>query len=146
MPRYSQQMLNIMDWTLKLLGFHASTSMVAGDVGMKYNMAEHDRWMVWSWVSRFANDCHEWCSHEWNHCQTASWLTIDQEILGNKAVYGSYIVLFLTQAFIFPTHEPDVNKHRRLILPLWTWTAYFNPILWHYVNVRHLYFEVILAD
>ena len=67
----------------------------------------------WSRVRWFANDFHEWHSHEWK--SMANHLTSDHKIVihGNEC-----IILSLTCYLMYWTHHSATNKHRSLISPL----------------------------
>ena len=111
-------------------------------------------------VRWFANDFHEWRSHEWkslanrltsdevtseNHWQNR--LTSDPNIVihGNEC-----IILFLTCYFMSWTHNSAKNNYRLLISPLWLRTAFSDLVvttvdLWRHTNVRHWHCDVIFA-
>ena len=81
----------------------------------------------WSRVRWFANDFHEWRSHEWK--SLVNYLTSDHKIVlhGNKC-----IILFLTRYFMSWTHHSAINKHRSLISPLSIRTVFSYWTLWRH--------------
>ena len=81
----------------------------------------------WSRVGWFANDFHEWRSHEWK--SLANHLTSDQKIVihGNER-----IILFLTRYFVSWTHRSATNNHWSLISPLSLRTVFSDLTLWRH--------------
>ena len=69
--------------------------------------------IFWSRVGWFANEFHEWWSHEWKSLTNHP--TSDQEVVihGNEC-----IILFLTRYFISWTHCSVTNNLRSLISPV----------------------------
>ena len=81
----------------------------------------------WSRVGWFANDFHEWRSHEWK--SWANYLTSDQKIV----IHGKEcFILFLTRYFIYWTHRSATDNHRSLISPLSLGTAFSDLTLWRH--------------
>ena len=79
----------------------------------------------WSRVRWFANDFHEWRSHEWK--SLANHLTSDQQIVihGNEC-----IISFLTHYFISWTNRFFTNNHPSLLSPLSLRTVISDLTLW----------------
>ena len=101
----------------------------------------HETWMVdiknnawvtvnndfWSRVRWFANDFHEWRSHEWK--LWANHLTSDQKFV----IYGNEcIILFLTGYLMYWTHHSATNNHRLLISPSPLRTVFSELTLWRH--------------
>ena len=78
-------------------------------------------------VGWFANDFHEWRSHEWK--SLANHLTSDQKIVIHD---NECIILFLTRYFISWTHRSATKKHRSLISPLSLGTFFSDLTLWRH--------------
>ena len=81
----------------------------------------------WSRVGLFANDFHEWRSHELE--SLANHLTGDQKIVSHG---DEGIILVLTRYFISWTHRSDTNNHRSLISPLSLGTVSSDLTLWRH--------------
>ena len=92
-------------------------------------------------VRRFANDFHEWRSHELKSLTNR--LTSDPKIVihGNEC-----IILFLTRNYMSWTHNSAKNNYRSLISPLSLRTAFSVLVSWRHTNVRHWHCNVIFAD
>ena len=83
-------------------------------------------------VRLFANNFHEWRSHEWK--SLANRITSDHNIV----IHGKEcIILFLTRYFMSWTHNSSKNNYRSLISPLSLWTVFSVLALWphHYWSV-----------
>ena len=78
-------------------------------------------------VRRFANDFHEWRSHDWK--SLANRLRSDPKIVihGNEC-----IILFLTRYFMSWTYNYAKNNYRSLISPLSLRTAFSDLVLWRH--------------
>ena len=78
-------------------------------------------------VRRFANDFHEWRSHEWK--SLANRITSDPkiDIHGNEC-----IILFLTRHLCLGIHNSAENHHRSLISQLSPRTAFSDFALWRH--------------
>ena len=90
----------------------------------------------WSQVSWFANDFHEWRSHEWK--SMANHHASDQKIViwDNEC-----IILFLTCYFMSWTHHSTTHKHPSLISPLSLRMVFSDLTLW-----RHHSWSVISRE
>ena len=78
-------------------------------------------------VRRFANDFHEWRSHEWK--SLANRITSDPKIVihGNEC-----IILFLTRYLMSWTHNSAENNHRSLVSQLSPRTIVSGLALWRH--------------
>ena len=78
-------------------------------------------------VRRFANDFHEWRSHEWK--SLANRVTSDTKIVihGNECT-----ILFLTRYFMSWTHKSAKNNHRSLISQVSPRTVVSDLALWRH--------------
>ena len=106
-------------------------------IGKKYNPQKTDyieyiknnAWITifGSRVRRFANDFHEWRSHEWK--SLVNRLTRDPKMVihGNEC-----IILFLTRYFISWKHNSAKNNHRWLISLLSLRTVFSDLVLWYH--------------
>ena len=96
-------------------------------------------------VRRFANDFHEWRSHEWK--SLANPLTSDTKIVRHEwkslanpltsdpkiVIHGKEcIILFLARYFMFWTHNSAKNNYWSLIWPLSPRTAFSDLVLWRH--------------
>ena len=108
--------------------------------------------VFWSRLRWFANDFHEWRSHEWK--SLANHFTSDQKIVING---NECIILFLTRYFMPWTHRFATNNHRSLISPLSLRTVFSDLTLWshhnwavtsreRHANARHWHCDVIFGD
>ena len=77
-------------------------------------------------VRRFANNFHEWRSHEWK--SLANRITSDPKIVihGNEC-----IILFLTR-YLMSNTQFRPNNYRLLISPLSLWTVFSDLVLWRH--------------
>ena len=78
-------------------------------------------------VRRFANDFHEWRSHEWK--LLANRITSDLKFVIHS---NECIILFLTRYFMSWTHNSAKNNHRSLILQLSPRTVVSDLALWRH--------------
>ena len=105
-------------------------SITSDKIGLAY--IKNNAWVTvnnnffCSRVKWFANDFHEWRSHEGK--SLAYHITSDQKIVihGNEC-----IILFLTCYFMFWTYNSAINNHRWLIAPL---SLRKCPALWRHHN------------
>ena len=78
-------------------------------------------------VRRFANDFHEWRSHEWK--SLANRITSDPKI----AIHGNEVLFYFLHAILCPgTHNSAKNHHRSLISQLSPRTAFSDFALWRH--------------
>ena len=94
--------------------------------------------ILWSRVRRFANNFHEWRSHEWK--SLANRITSDPKIaiLGNEG-----IILFLARYFMSWTHNSTENNHLSLISLLSLRMVFSDLALWrHHSWFTTFYFHV----
>ena len=81
-------------------------------------------------VRLFANNFHEWRSHEWK--SLANRITSDHNIV----IHGKEcIILFLTRYFMSWTHNSSKNHYRSLISPLSLWTVFSVLALWPFLLI-----------
>ena len=98
----------------------------------------HRNAILWSRVRRFANNFHEWRSHEWK--SLANRITSDPKIaiLGNEG-----IILFLARYFMSWTHNSTENNHLSLISLLSLRMVFSDLALWrHHSWFTTFYFHV----
>ena len=114
--------------------FHCLISSAHSMGSNEHSDIKNNAWVTvnndfWSPVGWFANDFHEWRSHESK--SLANHLTSDQNIVihGNEC-----IILFLTRYFMSWTHHSATNNHRSLISPLSPRTVFSDLTLWRHHN------------
>ena len=96
-----------------------------------------------SQVRRFANNFHEWRSHEYCH----EWKSLANRITSDPKIdiHGNEcIILFLTCYFTSWTHSFAKNNHRLLISPLLLSTVFSDLVLWRHHSWSVMSREVAL--
>ena len=102
----------------------------------------------WPRVGWFANDSHEWRSHEWK--SLAKHLTSDQKSLftvTNVLFYFFHAILYLEHTVPLQTIIDRPFRHCRQGRSFLTWHCDVITVdLWRHANARHWHGDVIFID
>ena len=104
--------------------------------------------IFWSRVGCFANDFHEWRSHEWK--SLTKHLTSDQKPLftvTNVLFYFLHAILYLEHTNPLQTIIDRPFRHCRQGRPFLTWHCDVITVdLWRHASARHWHCDVIFID
>ena len=104
--------------------------------------------IFWSRVGWFANDFHEWRSHEWK--SLAKHLMSDQKSLfmvTNVLFYFLHAILYLEHTVLLQTIIDHPFRHCCQGPSFLTWHCDVITVdLWRHANARHWYCDVIFID